>query len=96
MKYAVYTKWVWPNGVPSAEEMQARHRAVKSKTKAENILCWQIDENTHQSLIVYPSEDAAVEEMAQRDAMRKETIDETGHKLVEETKGPFLSIMADV
>jgi hypothetical protein len=38
MKYAVYTKWVWPNGVPSAEEMQARHRAVKSKTKAENIL----------------------------------------------------------
>ncbi|NCW61828.1 MAG: hypothetical protein EBW07_11705 [Rhodobacteraceae bacterium] len=77
MKYAVYTKWVWPNGVPSAEEMQARHRAVKS-------------------LIVYPSEDAAIEEMAQRDAMRKETIDETGHKMVEETKGPFLSIMADV
>ena len=54
MKYAVYTKWVWPNGVASAEEM------------------------------------------AQRDAMRKETIDETGHKMVEETKGPFLSIMADV
>ena len=59
-------------------------------------LWWQIDENTHQSLIVYPSEDAAIEEMAQRDAMRKETIDETGHKMVEETKGPFLSIMADV
>lgn len=45
---------------------------------------------------MYPSEDAATEEMAQRDAMRKETIDETGHKMVEETKGPFLLIMADV
>ena len=76
--------------------MQARHRTVKSKTKAENILWWQINENTHRSLKVYPSEDAAKEEMAQRNAMRKETIDETGHNMVEETTGPFLSIMADV
>ena len=36
-KYAVHTKWSWPNGVPSAESMQQRHREVKSKTKAEDI-----------------------------------------------------------
>jgi len=28
--------------------------------------------------------------------MRKQTIEETGHKMVEETIGPFLSIMSDV
>ena len=25
-KYAVHTKWSWPDGVPSAESMQQRHR----------------------------------------------------------------------
>ena len=28
--------------------------------------------------------------------MRKQTIEETGHKMVEETMGPYLSIMSDV
>ena len=51
-KYAVYTKWAWPNGVPSAEEMQGRHRAVKSKTEALDVLWWQIDENTHKPVII--------------------------------------------
>jgi hypothetical protein len=37
-KYAVHTKWSWPDGVPSAESMQQRHREVKSKTKAEDII----------------------------------------------------------
>ena len=95
-KYAVYTKWVWPNGVPSAEEMQGRHSAVKSKTEALDILWWQIDENTHQSVIIYPSEEIAKKELAQRKEMRKQTIEETGHEMVEETMGPFLSIMSDV
>ena len=94
-KYAVYTKWAWPNGVPSAEEMQGRHRAVKSKTEALDILWWQIDENTHQSVIIYPSEEIAKKELAQRKEMRKQTIEETGHSLVEETMGPILSIMSE-
>ncbi|MDC0565139.1 hypothetical protein OAO56_02550 [Amylibacter sp.] len=47
-KYAVHTKWSWPDGVPSAESMQQRHREVKSKTKAEDIIWFKIDENTHQ------------------------------------------------
>ena len=36
-KYAIHTKWSWPNGVPSPETMQAWHREHRSKTKAENI-----------------------------------------------------------
>ena len=94
-KYAVYTKWAWPNGVPSADEMQGRHRAVKSKTEALDILWWQIDENTHQSVIIFSSEEDAQEEHAKRQKMRKQTIEETGHSLVEETMGPILSIMSE-
>ena len=95
-KYAIYTKWYWPEGVPSDEDIQGRHRTVKSKTEALDILWWQIDENTHQSVIFYPSEEVAKKELAQRNEMRKQTIAETGHKMVEETMGPFLSIMSDV
>jgi len=54
-KYAVHTKWSWPDGVPSAESMQQRHREVKSKTTAEDIIWFKIDENTHQSVIIYSS-----------------------------------------
>ena len=95
-KYAVHTKWSWPDGVPSAESMQQRHREVKSKTKAEDIIWFKIDGNTHQSIIIYSSEADAQEENAQRQAMRKDTITETGHSMVEETMGPVLSIMSQV
>ena len=54
-KYAVHTKWSWPDGVPSAESMQDAHRELKLKTKAEDIIWFKIDENTHQSLIIYSS-----------------------------------------
>ena len=52
-KYAIHTKWSWPNGVPSPETMQAWHREHRSKTKAEDIIWFKIDENTHQSVIIF-------------------------------------------
>tara|TARA_B100000575_G_scaffold65543_1_gene50358 strand:- start:108 stop:455 length:348 start_codon:yes stop_codon:yes gene_type:complete len=94
-KYAIHTKWSWPNGVPSAETMQERHRELKSKTKAEDIIWFKIDENTHQSVIIFSSEEDAQEENAKRQELRKQTIEETGHSLVEETMGPILSIMSE-
>ena len=94
-KYAIHTKWSWPNGVPSAETMQAWHREHRSKTKAEDIIWFKIDENTHQSVIIFSSEEDAKEENAKRQEMRKQTIEETGHSLVEETMGPILSIMSE-
>ena len=42
-KYAVHTKWSWPDGVPSAESMQDAHRELKSKTKAEEALSDKLD-----------------------------------------------------
>ena len=94
-KYAIQTKWSWPNGVPSAEIMQAKHRELRPKTKAEDIIWFKIDENTHQSIIIFSSEEDAKEEHSKRQEMRKQTIKETGHSLVEETMGPVLSIMSE-
>ena len=95
-KYAIHTKWSWPNGVPSAETMQQRHRELRSKTKAEDIIWFKIDENTHQSVMIFASEEDAQEENEKRQEMRKQTIEETGHSMVEETMGPILSIMSEV
>ena len=95
-KYAVYTKWSWPNGVPSAETMQQKHREVKSNTKAEDIIWFKIDENTHQSVIIYSSETDAQEERAKLQEQRKKDTASNGASMVEETMGPILSIMSEV
>ena len=95
-KYVVHTIGSWPDGVPSAETMQGWHREHKSNTKAEDIIWFKIDENTHQSVIIYSSEEDAKQENARRQEMRKQTIVETGHSMVEETMGPILSIMSEV
>ena len=94
-KYAVHTKWSWPDGVPSADTMQKWHSEYRTNTKAEDIIWFKIDENTHQSVIIYSSEADAQEENARRQEMRKQTIEETGHSMVEETMGPILSIMSE-
>ena len=70
-KYAVHTKWSWSDGVPSAETMQGWHREHKSNTKAEDIIWFKIDENTHQSVIIYSSEKDAQEERAKLLEQRK-------------------------
>lgn len=44
--------------------MQGWHREHKSNTKAEDIIWFKIDENTHQSVIIYSSEKDAQEERA--------------------------------
>ena len=49
----------------------------------------------HQSVIIFSSEEDAKKENAKRQEMRKQTIEETGHSLVEETMGPILSIMSE-
>ena len=94
-KYAVHTKWSWPDGVPSAETMQQKHRKVKSNTKAEDIIWFKIDENTHQSVIIYSSETDAQEERAKLQEQRKKDTASHGASMVEETMGPILSIMSE-
>jgi len=60
MKYAVYTKWRWPNGVASPEQMRGWHRELKAEgTNVEEIIWWKMDDDHHQTVIVYPSKEAA-------------------------------------
>ncbi len=95
-KHVIYTKWHWPDGVPSAEEMQDYHRGHKGQTKAEDIIWWKIDDNTHQSVIIFKSKQDADDEMKMITENRKKTSEETGHKMLEETSGPILSMLSDV
>ena len=95
-KYAVHTKWSWSDGVPSAETMQGWHREHKSNTTAEDIIWFKIDENTHQSVIIYSSETDAQEERAKLQEQRKKDTASNGASMVEETMGPILSIMSEV
>ena len=54
-KYAIYTKWFWPDGLPSVEAMQENQQNFKPKTKALDVIWWRIDEHTHQSVIIFAS-----------------------------------------
>ena len=69
---------------------------LRSQTKAEDIIWFQIDANTHQSVIIFSSEEDAKSELEMRRKQREQSINETGHKMVEETMGPVLSIMSEV
>jgi hypothetical protein len=46
-------------------------------------------------VIIYSSDADAQEEHARRQEMRKQTIEETAHLMVEEIMGPILSIMSE-
>ena len=60
------------------------------------MIWWRIDENTHQSVIIFASEQDAKDEVALRNENRKNTAEASGHKIVEETMEPIISIMSDL
>ena len=95
-KYAIFTKWFWPDGLPSLEAMQENQQNFKPKTKTLDVIWWRIDENTHQSVIIFASEQDAKDEVALRNENRKNTAEASGHKMVEETMEPIISIMSDL
>ena len=95
-KYAIYTKWYWPEGVPSDEDMQERHRSYKPKTKAIDVVWWKINAHTHQSVIIFPSEETAKNEMAMIKQSREEQGEASGYTMLDETMGPVISMMSDV
>jgi len=97
MKYAVYTKWHWPSGVLSKEKIHDFHRQLKSEgTTAEDIIWWVIDDNHHQSLVVYPSIIAAEAEKADREADREDAANSRDLVLLEETMGPIYSQLSQL
>ena len=100
MKYAVYTKWAWDNGVPLANELQSMMRSFrdsKGNTFApEEVLWWQIDEKHHQAVIIYPSKEIADAERAALEASRKESVQDNKNKMVEEYVGPIVMQLSEL
>ena len=100
MKYAVYTKWAWDNGVPPANELQSMMRSFrdsKGNTFApEEVLWWQIDEKHHQAVIIYPSKEIADAERAVLEASRKESVQDNKNKMVEEYVGPIVMQLSEL
>ena len=97
MKFAVYTKWYWKNGVPTPAELQGNmNKAVGGDTTAEDVIWWKIDENHHQSLIIYPSEKIAEEELAKRQVKREKSRAYNNIELVEEFMGPIMSRLTEL
>ena len=98
-KYAVHTKWYWPNGLETAENMQEYMRdEIKPGSLAEDVLWWKLDDNHHMAVIIYPSEEAAKQERAAVEANRKKVSsdEEGGLQLLEENIGPIMAQMSEV
>ena len=94
-KYAVHTNCSWLDGVLSAETMQGWHREHKSNTKAEDIIQFKIDENTHQLIIIYSSKKDAQEERAKLQEQCKKNTTSNNNTMVEKTIGPVRYIMSE-
>ena len=96
-KYAIYTKWYWKDGVSSSEEAQnVMKENLLGKTDAEDIIWWKIDDNHHQSIIVFTSEEKAKAENDKRQAMREKTSSDSNITMVEECMGPILSQLSNL
>ena len=96
-KYAIYTKWYWKNGLASSEEIQNGMREnLLGKTEAEDVIWWKMDDNHHQSIIIFHSEEIAKAENDKRQAMREKTSNESNITLVEEYVGPVLSQLSNL
>ena len=58
------------------------------------MIWWRIDENIHQLVIIFASEQDAKDGVALKNENRKNTVEAPGHKMLEETIGPIISIMS--
>ena len=100
MKYAVYTKWAWENGVPSANHLQSMMRSFRDGKgdgfAPEEVLWWQIDEIHHQAIIIYPSKEIAEAERIALEAARKESVQDNKNRMVEEYVGPVVMQLTEL
>jgi hypothetical protein len=96
-KYIVYTTWYHEKGLRPAEEMQdGMRKNVKPLSPAEDIFWWKMDDNHHQSITIYSSEDAAKKHRLELEEFRKNSSSEYSIKMVEETMGPVIAQMSEL
>ena len=94
MKYAVYTKWRWSDGVPEPSHLQSMMRGYRDSYEGEfppeEVLWWKIDDEHHQALIVYPSEEIAKAERKKLEEARSKSTKDNNNVMVEEFVGPIV------
>ena len=94
MKYAVYTKWRWSDGVPEPSHLQSMMRGNRDSYEGEfppeEVLWWKIDDEHHQALIVYPSEEIANAERKKLEEARSKSTKDNNNVMVEEFVGPIV------
>ena len=95
-KYAVWTKWHWPNGVGSVEMMQDGMKGIKTDHPAEDIIWWQLDENHHISIVIYKTEEEAKAHLEWRKKYRAETVRDYDVQSHEEQMGPVAAQMSEL
>ena len=96
-KYIVYSVWFHEKGLRPAEEMRdGMLKNVKPHSPAEDVIWWKMDDNHHQSITIYPSEDAAIKHRAELEQFRKNSSNEYSIKMIDETMGPVVAQLSEL
>ena len=69
---------------------------VKPLSPAEDIFWWKMDDNHHESITIYYSEDAAKKNRAELAEFRKKSSSEYSIKMVDETMGTVIAQMSEL
>ena len=97
MKRMIYTKWHWRDGLASSEEIQnGMKENLQGKTDAIDVIWWKMDDNHHQSITIYSSEDAAKKHRAELEQFRKNSSNEYSIKMIDETMGPVVAQLSEL
>ena len=96
-KYIVYSTWFHEKGLRPAEEMRdGMRKNVKPYSPAEDVIWWKMDDNHHQSITIYSSEDAAIKHRAELEQFRKNSSNEYSIKMIDETMGPVVAQLSEL
>ena len=69
---------------------------VKPLSLAEEVISWKMDDNHHQFITIYSSEDAAKKHRLELEKFRKPSSTEHSIKMVEETMGAVIAQMSEL
>ena len=67
---------------------------VKPLSPAEDVFQWKMDDNHHQSITIFSSEDVAKKHRVELEEFRKKSSNEYAIKMVEETMVPVIAQMS--
>ena len=91
MKYVVNTIWEHENQIDWKVMNENMNMGAKDWPKDVEVMWFKIDENTHGSVSIYPTEESYLQWQERLSELRKEASSEMKVKMVLEHKGPILA-----